>query len=107
MEHAAPERNTLSKASIGADEFYDCRKGADYLSWRLEAQKARETVSPMIPNPKPPAVRQRLLFSPAVRRLVDLPSDKQHELKAAIAELLLNALTDDDPIDNGETDDKS
>ena len=60
----------------------------------------------MIPNPKAPIVRQYLLFSPAVQRLVELPSDKQRELRTAIAELLLNALTGDDPIDGGATDDE-
>ena len=61
----------------------------------------------MIRNQKPPAVRQQVLFSSAGQRVVDLPTDKQRELQRAVAELLLNALTGDDSIDRGETDDES
>jgi anti-sigma regulatory factor (Ser/Thr protein kinase) len=61
----------------------------------------------MIRNQKPPTVHQQMLFLPAVQRVADLPSDKQRELQTAVAELLLNALTGDDSIDNGESDDES
>jgi len=47
----------------------------------------------MIRNQKPPAVRQQVLFSPAVQQVADLPTDKQRELQTAVAELLLNTLT--------------
>jgi hypothetical protein len=86
---------------------YDCRKGAGCHGWHLEVQEAKETLSTMIPNLKSPAVRQHLLFSPPAQRLAELPNDKQRELKTAIGELLLNALTGDDSIDGGETDDES
>jgi len=88
--------------------FYDCRKGVGHFGWRLESQdELKETLSIMIQNRKPPAVRQHLLFSPAVPRTVELPSDKQRELKVAIAELLLNALTGANLVNEGETDDES
>jgi len=74
---------------------------------RSQYKKTKETRSSMIRNQKPPAVRQRVLFSPAVQQVVDLPTDKQRELQTAVAELLLNALTSDDFIDSGETDDAS
>jgi anti-sigma regulatory factor (Ser/Thr protein kinase) len=61
----------------------------------------------MIRNQKPPAVRQQVLFSPAVQQVADLPTDKQRELQTAVAELLLNTLTSDDSSDSGETDDTS
>ena len=87
--------------------FYDGWKGARCHGWRLEVQKAKEALSTMIPNPKPPAVRQHLLFSQSAQRFVELPSDKQRELQTAIAELLLHALPGDNPIDTGETNDES
>lgn len=93
--------------ALALTSFYDCWKGVGCLGGRLEVQKAKETLSRMIPNPKAPIVRQHLLFSPAVQRLVELPSDKQRELQTAIAELLLHALTGDDPVDSGGTDDAS
>ena len=61
----------------------------------------------MIRNQKPPAVRQQVLFLPAVQQVADLPTDKQRELQTAVAELLLNILTSDDSSDSGETDDTS
>lgn len=61
----------------------------------------------MIRNQKPPTVYQQMLFLPAVQRVADLPCDKQRELQTAVAELLLNALTGDDSIDDGESDDES
>jgi hypothetical protein len=62
----------------------------------------------MTRNSKPPAVRQQLLFSHVAQRLVELSNDKQQELRTAVAELLLNAIAGDKPIDSGETtDDKS
>ncbi len=61
----------------------------------------------MIRNQKPPAVHQQVLFSTVVQQVVDLPTDKQRELQTAVAELLLNALTGDDSIDSGQTDDTS
>jgi hypothetical protein len=60
----------------------------------------------MIRNQKPPTLHQQMLFLPAVQQVADLPSDKQRELQTAVAELLLNALTGDDSIDNGESDDE-
>ncbi|HZL70657.1 MAG TPA: hypothetical protein VFC29_25375 [Candidatus Limnocylindrales bacterium] len=93
--------------ALALTSFYDCWKGVGCLGWRLAGQQElKETLSSMIPNPKLPAVRQHLLFSPVAQRLVELPSDKQRELRTAIAELLLNVLTGDDPIDSGETDDE-
>jgi hypothetical protein len=53
------------------------------------------------------AARQPLLFSLAAQQWIELPTDKQRELQRAVAELLLNAITDDKPIDSGETDDTS
>jgi hypothetical protein len=38
---------------------------------------------------------QRSLFARIVHKPLELPIDKQHELQIAIAELLLNALTED------------
>jgi anti-sigma regulatory factor (Ser/Thr protein kinase) len=61
----------------------------------------------MTRNSKPPAARQQVLFSQAAQRLVELSNDKQQELRTAVAELLLNAIAGDKPIDSGETDDES
>jgi len=60
----------------------------------------------MTRNPKAPVARQQLLFFQAAQRPLELPTDKQRELQTAVADLLLNALTGDDLIDSGETDDE-
>jgi hypothetical protein len=87
--------------------LYDCGKGASSQAGASKSKRQpKETLSSMIRNQKPPEFRQQVLFSPIVE-VVDLPTDKQRELQTAVAELLLNALTDDDPIDSGETDDAS
>jgi hypothetical protein len=88
--------------------LYDCGKGAASLVGAPKSKrKPKETLSSMIRNQKPPMVHQQMLFLPAVQRVADLPCDKQRELQTAVAELLLNALTGDDSIDNGESDDES
>jgi len=88
--------------------FYDCGKGVGGLAGVSKAkQKTKETLSSMIRNQKPLAVHQQVFFSTVVQQVVDLPTDKQRELRTAVAELLLNALTGDDSINSGETDDTS
>lgn len=77
------------------------------LASRRQNKKPKETLSRMIRNQKPPAVRQQVLFSTVVQQVVDLPTDKQRELQTAVAELLLHALTVDDFSDRGEADDES
>jgi len=79
---------------------------AVHLAPKLKKRKQGDTRS-MTRNSKPPAVRQQLLFSQAAQRLVELSNDKQQELQTAVAELLLNAIAGDKPIDSGETDDES
>ncbi len=83
------------------------KASAVWLASRRQNKKPKETLSSMIRNQKPPAVHQQVLFSTVVQQVVDLPTDKQREVQTAVAELLLNALTGDDSIDSGQTDDTS
>jgi len=69
------------------------KASAVWLASRRQNKKPKETLSSMIRNQKPLAVHQQVLFSTVVQQVVDLPTDKQRELRTAVAELLLNALT--------------
>jgi hypothetical protein len=65
----------------------------------------RRALIGMNQNPDVKRMAQRSLFPQAVHTALELPIDKQHELQAAMAELLLTALTEDPMQEEANIDD--
>jgi hypothetical protein len=73
--------------------IYDqLRKAQKFWCFHLHA--SRRALIGMNQNPDMKRVSQRSLFARVVHKPLELPIHKQHELQTAIAELLVNALTE-------------